>query len=374
MHLAELLARRPVPGSAVFVTLTRQCPLGCAHCSTMSTTRTADYPPASQLERFISTFTAAERPEFLLMTGGEPLLRPGLVRILAEAARAAGTRSYLLTGAFFTREGVGPRSADDRVVTPAGLRTVLDTVDHLAVSIDAFHEVEVPRERVFRLLHERLAAGQDVSVQTCGTGPDDPYVEELTQQVRAEFHDRVPLLVSTLRPVGRGRDLRGAVLATPSPAGGGPSDRRALPCEFAAWPVVAFDGTVSACCNQEVLDGTPPEHLRLGHIGSTTWSEVHQALTASPVLRALRTRGPLQLADAGSGADYCGVCRTLSDRPEVLRQAEAAARRPVARLLEQQAMDLQLASGPVGFAARNGDASRSDLVLLGAPGVAASGR
>jgi hypothetical protein len=322
---------------------------------------TSEQQPAEPLRRFARTFTAADHPEFLLLTGGEPLLRPGLVRTLAETARAAGTRSYVLTGAFYAERGG----------LPAPVRRALSSVDHVAVSVDVFHEEQVPRERVFRLLHEILATGRDVSIQACGTGPDDPYLAGLTGDVRREFGDRVPMLVTTVRPAGRARAWLAAATgpATESAASGIPAEPPAAPCELLSWPVVAFDGTVAACCNQDVLDARPvPAHLRLGHVSSVTWPEVRRACESSAALRALRTRGPLQLAHrfGAAGTDYCTTCRSLPAR--ALRGAEAEAGRPAARLIEQQAIALQQAAGPAGFARRHGDPSRADLVLLGYPG------
>jgi radical SAM family protein len=383
MHLAELLACRPVPASALFMALTRRCPLRCRHCSTMSGP-TAGQQAAAPLRRFAASFTAADHPEYLLLTGGEPLLRPGLVCTLAETARAAGTRSYLLTGAFFAERGR----------LPAPIRTALESVDHIAVSIDVFHEAEVPRDRVFRLLHQLLAMGRDASLQACGTGPDDPYLTGLTGDVRREFGDRVPMLVTTVRPAGRARAwLRaagppagGPPVAEPPDSGPAAPDPPAAPCELLSWPVVAFDGTIAACCNQDVLDTRPvPAHLRLGHVSTSTWPEIRRACVSSAALRALRTRGPVQLAHrfagpAGAAADpaaaaaglgrpaagYCATCRSLPAR--ALRGAEAEAARPAARLIEQQAAALLRAAGPAGFARRHGDRSRADLVLLGYPG------
>jgi hypothetical protein len=374
MHLAELLARRPVPGAAVFVTLTRRCPLHCQHCSTISG-RTSTQQPAPLLRRFVGSFSTADHPEFLLLTGGEPLLRPRLVRTLAELARSAGTRSYVLTGAYFASHGR----------TPGSIRAALESVDHVAVSVDVFHEAEVPRRQVFRVLHEILAAGVDASVQACGTGPGDPYLVTLAEQIRQEFADRVPVLATTVQPVGRARSwlAPGGKAARDTAPEAAERTVRALPCDMASWPVVGFDGTIAACCNTDVLESRPvPEHLRLGHIAATTWPEVRHACVSSPALRGLRTEGPLRLAarfgepGAPGGGGYCRTCRALPDRPGTLSRVEADAVRPNALFIEQQAIALQLRAGPASFARRHGDPALAGLVLLGWPadGAAACGR
>ncbi|MGW4799092.1 radical SAM protein, partial [Nonomuraea sp. NPDC004297] len=193
MHLAEMAMLRAVPAAGVFLALTRRCPLSCAHCSTESAMDSAEHAERP-FRRLVATFTEAEHPRFVAMSGGEALLRPGLVRDLAESARLAGTKSYLLSGLYFAREG--------RAV-PAALRAAIAAVDHFAVSLDRFHEREVDRRTAFRVLREVRSWGPRVSVQITGDGDDDPYVAELVREVRREFADQVPMLVTPLRPVGR---------------------------------------------------------------------------------------------------------------------------------------------------------------------------
>src|SRR5450631_489178 len=103
MHLVELLAWRNVPAAGVSIGLTRRCPLHCAHCSTNST-MTSEEHAAGMFERFVDSFNEANRPEILSMSGGEAMLRPALVRSLAEGARRVGTRSSVLSGLFFARQ------------------------------------------------------------------------------------------------------------------------------------------------------------------------------------------------------------------------------------------------------------------------------
>ncbi|WP_328914124.1 MULTISPECIES: radical SAM/SPASM domain-containing protein [unclassified Streptomyces] len=368
MHLAEYLALRPVPAAGVVLSLTGRCTLRCAHCSTDSTGAGTDLP-AGELVRFAAGFgsRAAGRdavgvcapagarasdnapvppvpPAVALLTGGEPLLRPRLVRELADLCRESGTATFLLTGMFYARAA--------RV--PAPVAAALDAVDHVSASLDRFHEAEVPREAVFRALRELLDRGKDVSLHLLASDGDDPYPDETAAAVRREFGDRVPMLVGRLAPVGRARTLlfaaRGRTPDLPAPA----SD--AGPCAMAAWPVVGPDGTVTACCNQDVLDLRPvPPHLLLGHVGRDDWSEIRSRTLGSPALRAIRTLG------AGS----CARCRELRGT-EPRTDALAA-------VLEGPVRQLQARAGAAGFARRYGSARHADLVLLGAaadPGAA----
>ncbi|WP_354643000.1 radical SAM protein [Kitasatospora camelliae] len=353
MELAELVGLRPVPGAGLLLTLTRRCPLSCAHCST-SSTMAGEEPDGSHLLRFLGTFTAEDRPELVMLTGGEPLLRPELAAECAATARAAGTRTALLSGMFFAREG--------RI--PARILRAVTAADHFSASLDAFHEREVSRAEVFRAVHRVLDAGVPASFHLTGTGAGDPYLAEVTAAIRREFDDRVPMLVNEVRAVGR---AAGWAAAGRTAAAADPD--RALPCAMAAWPVVAFDGTVLACCNQQAVDRRPaPAHLRLGHIAEDDWATVRSRTLASPVLRLIRAVGPAHLyARYGPGAapaGYCAGCRDLPGHPAVTAGAVRDGAGPVGELLDREAARIQYQAGPVELVGRHGCAAYAPLVDL----------
>ncbi|HEV2888223.1 MAG TPA: radical SAM protein [Jatrophihabitans sp.] len=352
MELATLMALRPIAAAGLLVTLTRRCPLSCAHCSTAST-MDAEQVDAGRLRRFVASITPGTAPQVVLYTGGEPLLRPELLAELARAAPAAGSAPAVLTGGFFVRDG--------RV--PARIWQALLACDHVSFSLDAYHEREVPRAGVFDCLQALLDAGRQVSLHIVGQGPEDGYLHDLTSAVLARFGTRVAMLVSELRPVGRAaawlNSQQAAVL-----------DTRPRPCSLAAWPVISFDGTVLACCNQRVVDTRPvPEHLRLGHLDTDDWPAIRHRLTRSPVLRMLRTSGPLNLqARFGSGAGcagYCQSCRRLSEDPAVLAGAALVAAGPVGELLDREVGLLQQRAGAASLVRRYGSSRYADLVMPG---------
>ncbi|MFC4119991.1 radical SAM/SPASM domain-containing protein [Nonomuraea zeae] len=353
MHLVEIINLRPRPGAAVFLGLTRRCPLLCRHCSTDSLMNSEQHD-AGLFTRFADTFTADEHPELVLMTGGEPLLRPGLVTAIAERARRAGARTALISGMFFARE--------DRV--PDRIARAIASVDHFVASLDVFHEEQVSRGAVFAVLGRLVEAGMDVSVQAVGLDDEDPYLEDLTRDVRETFGGRVPMLVAHVGSAGRAAEwlttAAAGVHTLALPA--------ALPCDMAGWPTIAYDGTVLACCNQDVIDRRGPEHLRLGHIGEDGWPEIRRRLTGAPLLRVIRTLGPQPLAQrAGEPVDggLCGTCLRFSDQPEVARQASELTAGETFGAMEEMVERLHLQAGPTAFARRYGSRRYADLVTLG---------
>lgn len=345
MHLAEMAVRRAVPSAGVFLALTRRCPLSCAHCSTESAMDSEEHAPWPFL-RLVASFSVQEHPEFVAMSGGEALLRPLLVRELAESARRSGTRSYLLSGLYFARTG--------RPV-PRALRAAIGAVDHFAASLDRFHEREVSRRAAFRVLHEIRSWGTSVSLQITG---DDAYVADLVGAARKEFADQVPMLVAPLRPVGRARTLPDPVSGSvPGGDGGtaGPS-----PCEMAAWPLVTYDGTVLACCNENLVGAVRPPHLVLGHAGTDPWPVLRRRHLDSPLIRAIRTFGP-NYVSTGAASGYCGVCVTLHRDPGLGERLATLLDSPI----ESAVRGLLHQRDPLAFARRHGVARYSELVTLG---------
>ncbi|HET9171185.1 MAG TPA: radical SAM protein [Actinospica sp.] len=340
MLLAELVGFRPLPGAGLLVCLTRRCPLSCAHCSTASTA-VGPQPDADALRRFVGSFAAGQRPEVMMLTGGEPLLRPELAAELAGLARAAGTRTALLSGMFFARGGG----------VPARIMAAIERMDHFSASLDVFHEREVARADVLRALGAVLDAGIPASVHLTGAGPADPYLADATAEIRRVFADRVPMLVNVVRPLGRASAWAAAATL-----------RGTAPCTMAAWPTIAYDGTILACCNQDAVDRRPaPAHLTLGHIDDADWPTVRRRTLGSGALRLIRGRGPTRLPD---GSDYCGSCHRLAEEPKTL----AAAAGPVGELLDRTIARRQFDAGPVALVRRYGCSRYADLVALTAPG------
>jgi pyruvate-formate lyase-activating enzyme len=334
--------------------LTRRCPLSCAHCATNSTF-TSEEAPAEMFVRFVDSFTVDDHPQALAISGGEAFLRPALLQDLAERAALVGCRTAALSGMFW---------ATSRRIPPP-IKRAIDVLDHFSCSLDVFHEREVRRADVYRALDTLLSEGKDVSMHLVGLDADDPYLAERTQEIRDLFGDRVPMLVNAVNAYGRAAEW-----LDEEDAFAPPTDE-ANPCTLAAWPLVAFDGTVVACGNDDVVDGPAPAHLRLGDAGVDGWPAIRARTLTSSMLRAIRTFGPEHLAARhGSGTiscdGYCQTCRQFSDDPGLVERVDAYMQGTGA-LMEQQVLALQRHAGGQGFIRRFGMARYADLVTLGAP-------
>ncbi|KIG18377.1 hypothetical protein DB30_00662 [Enhygromyxa salina] len=316
--------------------------------------------PAELFIRFVKTFTPDSHPQILAMSGGEALLRPTLVRQLAERAREAGTRSSVLSGLFF--------ASSARI--PPSILAAIRAVDHFSVSLDVFHERQVARADVFRVLDALLGEGVDLSLHIVGRSPDDPYLEDVIGDVRRTYADTIPMLVNLTAAFGRAR----AWLTRKLP------DRPAVidanPCAMAAWPVVGFDGTIVACGNDDALDQRPA-HLRLGHASVDDWATIRARSLESAMLRAIRLYGPKYVAATlgsglgsgpGSGpgcSGYCDTCMSLPEDPVVAPRVAERMAKPSTSIVEAEAAKLIHRAGALGFAGRQGLGGYAHLIALG---------
>ncbi len=351
VHLSEIVALRTVPAAALCLGLTQRCPLNCRHCSTSSTLGSADFSEAP-FRRIVAGFTEDCRPDLVVMSGGEALLKAELVRWIGEASRRVGTSTQLMSGMYFARE---PR-------IPPAVRRAIDAVDHLSASIDVFHEEEVPRANVLRILRELADEGKDLSIHLVGLDDDDPYLAEAIADIREQLGDRVPIAVNHVGPMGRAAEWFDAAGPEP-PWRPGPE-----PCMLASWPLVRYDGAVLACCKQAVIDmPVVPQHLLLGHAGVDSWETIRSRTLARDLLRAIRVVGPRSVRPeaAGSACGYCETCYGLGADPEAGRSAERLMARPTMALVERTAARMIREAGPEQFVRTYASPRFADLIAIG---------
>lgn len=196
-HLLHYSAdKRPV----VVWTSTRRCNLHCAHCYTDS----ADRPYAGELSTeeacaVVDELAAAGSP-VLLMSGGEPLRRPDLLKVAAHA-RECGMRVVLSTN--------GTLVTDEKAAELARIG-----VSYVGISIDGRPEVH-DRFRGMRGAFEASMAGIEacrsaglkvgLRVTLTRANLDDlPWLFDLMEE------RQVPrLCIYHLAPTGRGAKIRG---------------------------------------------------------------------------------------------------------------------------------------------------------------------
>jgi Fe-coproporphyrin III synthase len=183
------------PGPVVIWNLIRRCNLTCTHCYALS----ADHDYAGELSHAevctVMDDLKAFKVPVLILSGGEPLLRPDLFEI---AARAKAMRFYV---GLSTNGTLIDATMADRVAT-AGFDYVGISLDGLRATHDKFRRLEGAFDRSLAAVRLLRARGVKVGLRFTMTAPNAHDLPALLQLMRDEQVDK--FYFSHLNYAGRG--------------------------------------------------------------------------------------------------------------------------------------------------------------------------
>lgn len=179
--------------------VTRSCNLACVHCRASSLNRSYENELSTQ-ESFdfldeIGTFASP----IIILTGGEPLLRPDIFQIAAYGNQKGFRMTMAVNGTLLTADTAQKMLA-------AGIQRISVSIDGAtAASHDAFRQVAGAFDGALRGLADARRAGLEFQINTSITQTnlhELPAIQELAVELGAVAH-HIFLLV----PMGRGKDL-----------------------------------------------------------------------------------------------------------------------------------------------------------------------
>ncbi len=327
----QLLAFQRLAWSSMVFSMTRRCPLSCAHCITSSR---PDFP-GPVVSRARAEKWAAELPALakaglrqISFTGGEPVLALPAVEIMVRSGATAGIRTAIVTSGAWASDS----TAAERIVRR------LEMVSHWDLGYDIYHAEGIPEER-FRIAVRTLTKAEaSFSVRVCDSG-DGNEQEAFLRRLRRITGPGIPIILQPVRRFGRASEAEhGTRIPTPP----------RQPC-MATGPFVREDGTVGPCCSGLSYVATGNSPFDYGNVDETGLMETWRRWRNDPLLRLMRLTGlaiPLQwMAEEGLRSDHsdyspdvCGVCvsiwREYPSAAEKLRRraSEAAVRQKLDEL------------------------------------------
>lgn len=212
--------------------------------------------------------------EVVGISGGEPFTeRNGLVQACNELS-AHKKKIVIYTS------GVWAKTLD----TPGWIQDVLRTCCTVYLSTDSFHQGRVPPLHFQRAAIEIANAGAWIVIQTLEA---ETTTQLLTQTFGTNWHNWAEVVpIKPLRN-GRGSNIFNVSQLLPGSAMG--------TCSLAETPVIRYDGTVTSCCNEDVIMGHGPDRFRskVGTIGEL--NETLARFKHDPVMKCVAQVGLGQL-------------------------------------------------------------------------------
>jgi pyruvate-formate lyase-activating enzyme len=318
--------QRVAQANLVF-SVTRRCPLQCAHCITSSgpdvdstTLTTAD---AERYARELPALVAAG-VRHVTFTGGEPILALRGVEILGTAARTAGMVTSIVTSGAWAR-------------SPNKTSAVLDTlacIDHWDLGYDQFHASKIPLAQFTALVKQLQSRGAALSVRACVSAPPSASDEALLIALRGVVGHEVPIYQQSVRRIGRAVELMNL-----------PSRSESVfpePC-LSSGPIIREDGSTGPCCSGLAYERRGCHPFEFGDARLEGLVTCRARWARDPLMRLLRLAGfavPLKwLAELGDNtllpgtipSKTCELCIQLWDREgRVSRYLSERASRPEA--------------------------------------------
>ncbi len=191
----------------VFWELTRACNLNCIHCRAE-----AERGPfegeltLEEIRRVLDEISSRYSP-IIVLTGGEPLVRPDIFDV-ADHARHAGLRTALATNGTLIDSGIAGRIRD------SGIQRVSVSLDGAeAPTHDGFRGIPGSFDRALEGIARLSGAGVEFQINTTITRRNEDQVEEimsLAERLRAKA-----LHIFMLVPVGCGVEIADTEMISP---------------------------------------------------------------------------------------------------------------------------------------------------------------
>ena len=311
IRLADVEIARKKLHATVALSLTERCTARCRHCSVRAAPSGEPAADASRVGRWVRGVADVPSLEMIAITGGEPFLEEGALHGALSAAAASELHTVVFTNAYWAETLSAARSTLAR----------FPQIDLLEISADVFHEEFVPLKNLRYAAEAALECGIGVWFQM-NEFQGDTFGARLRDVLGSEIVDAADVTHSPLLDVGRARDLglRGPARRSAE----FPSGR----CNPLTSPIIRPDGSVLACCNEQVYGEAEGHVLHLGSLDRTSFLEMVRLVQSDPLLEAFRTFGPAHVAQMAGEIGWspglyregniCDLCRDLLADPDIV--------------------------------------------------------
>ncbi|HVY95275.1 MAG TPA: radical SAM protein [Bryobacteraceae bacterium] len=328
----EIITAEPTPRSAhsfteaqsvasrrIGFTVTKACPLRCAHCSVEASPQLGDTTFTPEFALHIAAQMGALSNisvRFVDFTGGEPVLAASFVKIVSEAAAKAGMTCGMVTSAHWAKTESSAATFIER----------FPNVQNWDISTDLYHLPFVSLDTVEIAFRALRAYGRSVTMRIAHH--DDLSFEE------AQLIDRVHRFAGRrigfqpIGPVGRGRDL--ITLTAVEEAELDPS-----PCATTGL-LIDNDGAGAPCC-APISHESRNSPLFVGNAFRDSLCDMVSRWRVQPLIQTIRLWGfrPLErwLVEAGvTGTAFyrrrtCDECVAMLIDPERVHLLDRVASR-----------------------------------------------
>jgi YydG family peptide modification radical SAM enzyme len=283
------------------ITIGAKCNARCAHCCFSCTPKSTEMLTDAQVLDLVEQALGDERTDTIGLSGGEALLREGLVFSVLDRASTVRQNVTLVTNGYWGQSEQKARKKLESL-RDAGLHS-------FTISFDEFHAEYIPPARIKNILNANRDVGLAVRLNVAVTRSrqGDDLMRRLGTSILRTSVTKFPVL-----PVGMAANFDDSEIIRQFRAS---DDLRCPGFE----PTFHFDGNVYPCCSPAVFESV----LKLGSVEEVSLSEAQKKIERNVVFAIIRRLGFRWLLDAcrrheisipettSSVVDACDLCRQL---------------------------------------------------------------
>ncbi len=296
-------------GKCLIVQITAQCPLECAHCSVSSGPARTEQFSTDELTALIHDIADDKRTELVVLSGGEPFLKPKRLAAVLEAIHANGLKAGITTSASWARTEERARQMLESLK--------YEVISELAFSADRHHLPFLSLDHVRNGINAALSLGIAVNAFICLDSEEDDFLDRFRAKMGPEIMERISVRLANTHVAGRAAQ-RSEFEAIHRPV---PFEELAdQVCNSPAAPAITPDGRMMACCGDNMSDAENWPALQLGDIRKDDYGAMLDKADSDPLIQAMRVFGPKHLAgvaiEAGAldpptadSRNICDICR-----------------------------------------------------------------
>jgi hypothetical protein len=269
-------ALRRVPFATMGIFMSTLCPVQCEHCAVNATPHSKGMS-AHSLVHSVEEMSQLPNLTAVAITGGEPFYEIELLKTLVDLLGNAGKRIVVYTSGYWGREEILPK------VTP-----ILSAIDGLILGIDLYHRAHIPDEILINALQHASMQGAWITAQVL-TGIESEshldYARDImiksfgrSWESHADIDECLPIAS------GRAKNKKGFVEFPHMPDGF---------CHSINGPTLLRDGTLAACCNEEIVQKKGPDIFRARY--KNNFQQSLEQIKSNPLLQYLRVFPPVAL-------------------------------------------------------------------------------
>lgn len=181
------------------------------------------------------------------ITGGEPFFELDLLDSLAQILSSANKHVVVYSSGYWGKSETLPSVGD-----------ALEKINGIVFGMDLYHRAYIPDEDLISALRRTAESGIWIAAQVISDIDGDAhlkYAQEIFQDAfGADWKNQVTIIPTPPLPRGRASKLESFQNYHPAP------DEF---CTSINGPTLLRDGTLAACCNEEVVLQKGPESLRV---------------------------------------------------------------------------------------------------------------